>query len=338
MKKTYSLTREVALTLLPAALLLASTLGSALHAGVIPGVIVSSASSKWYSVTTSNPDYRDQTNLVNGTGLRGDVLTTIPGGSMWLATNAVYPPLTSTNQLVGSAFVTFDLGSVTEVDTMKVWNYNETANRQRGVKVADISYSTDGTTFTTNLPAYTFNVAPGTYSAFPQLIPMGGVQARYVQINVNTNYGLTGSFAKDLQVGLGKVRFINTNLAPAIAAATRNYGNSQVTVQFGEAMDLTSATNLANYSITGGSPSPTILSATMNLYSNAVVLQTTPLSSSQSYTLVVSGVYDEALVSSIPANTQAPIQSEVVLWLKSDQGVVADLSHNGHSTPVPGHP
>ena len=328
MKKTYSLTREVALTLLPAALLLASTLGSALHAGVIPGVTVSSASSKWYSVTTSNPDYRDQTNLVNGTGLRGDVLTTIPGGSMWLATNAVYPPLTSTNQLVGSAFVTFDLGSVTEVDTMKVWNYNETANRQRGVKVADISYSTDGTTFTTNLPAYTFNVAPGTYSAFPQLIPMGGVQARYVQINVNTNYGLTGSFAKDLQVGLGKVRFINTNLAPAIAAATRNYGNSQVTVQFGEAMDLTSATNLANYSITGGSPSPTILSATMNLYSNAVVLQTTPLSSSQSYTLVVSGVYDEALVSSIPANTQAPIQSEVVLWLKSDQGVVADSSGN----------
>src|ERR1035438_6020674 len=93
-------------------------------------------------------------------------------------------------------------------------------------------------------------------------------------------------------------------------------------------MDLTSATNLANYSITGGSPAPTILSATMNQYSNAVVLQTSPLSPGQAYTLVVSGVYDEALASSIPANTPVSIQSEVVLWLEADQGVVADGSGN----------
>jgi hypothetical protein len=250
--------------------------------------------------------------------LFGDVHTAAHSGSMWLTSTPTPPAGDFTN-----AFVTFDLGAVRTLDRMKVWNYNEAVSgvnvlTRRGVQTANISVAGEDLVFTTNIFNQSFVRAPGIFTNFGQTISMGGVAARYVRINVLTNYG-----EGDNRVGLSEVQFFDTNLPPRVDFASRNYSSNKVTVLFSESVTLSTATNVANYSIkTDGTNSANVLSAAMDLYNNRIVLETTPLANS-SYTLHVSNVVS-AVDGTITDGSPVTIEREVVLWLKADAGVTAD--------------
>jgi Concanavalin A-like lectin/glucanases superfamily len=280
----------------------------------IQGVTISSVSSEY----TSGVDQRRATNMLNSTGLYGDILTTVPAGAMWVS-------FTNTAAALTNEFVTFDLGAVHPIDQMKVWPYNEGANQntpKMGLRTADILTSTDGVNFTTNFPNYTFNQGPGAFVSAIQSIPFNGLQARYVRLNVHTNWGST------FRVGIGKVRFVDTNVPPTLNSASYSFAGNRVTVRFSESILPTSATNIANYSIKSGATTATILSAAMDVYNDAVVLQTSPLNTNLSYTLTASNVRDAANTISITNNSQVPINAELMAWLKADAGVITDGSGN----------
>ncbi len=281
------------------------------HAAFVQGVTIKAFSSEF---TSAGRDHRRVTNLVSNIGLFGDVHTTDPIQNMWLSFSATAGNFTN-------EFVTFDLGSAHTVNRMKVWNYNESGvNSQRGIQKADISVAGEDLIFTTNFPNVTFTRAPGLFTNFFQLIDFGGVSARYVRINVLTNF-----LATEPRVGLSKVRFIDDSVPPTVTLATRSYSGNQVTVQFSESVSASTATNATNYSITSGTNTVTILSAATNVYNDSILLQTSTLDSNLVYTLSVQNVRDIDNVISV-ASTPVTIAPELMVWLKADVGVTADGS------------
>ncbi len=315
---------------------MAAALPSMLHAGYIPDVTLVDASPFWRNAFTGSvPDVRKGEYVLNDVGLFGDFITTSPGGAMYLSTNY-------TGWAPGKGYMVFDLGSVRSLDAVKIWNYNEGgANmNRRGVQSADICYSADGVNYTTN-PAVSLTIAPRAFAAFPQMISMG-VSARYVRLNFITNYA-GGTLGADLQIGLSKVRFIDNSEPPRLISASRNFLGNQVTAVFSEPVDAASALTLANYMLQGTSGSASILGASMGMYSNSVVLQTTDLSA-QNYTLHASHVYDASHVIAITNDSQVTVASALALWLKADAGVVetfgsvsqwTDQSGNGNNAIQP---
>ncbi len=311
---------------------MAAALPSMLHAGYIPGVTLMDASPFWRNgFTASTPDVRKGEYVLNEIGLFGDFVTTYPGGAFYLSTNY-------TGWAPGKCYMVFDLGSVRSLDAIKFWNYNEGGVNmtRRGVKSTDICYSADGVNYTTN-PAVSLAIAPRAFAAFPQTISMG-VSARYVRLNFNTNYA-GGTLGADLQIGLSKVRFIDNSEPPRLVSASRNFLSNQVTAVFSEPVDAASALALTNYTLQGTSGSASILGASMGLYSNSVVLQTTALLA-QNYALHASHVYDAAHVIAITNNSQVAVPRDLALWLKADAGVVetsgyvsqwTDQSGNGNN-------
>ncbi|HXC35399.1 MAG TPA: discoidin domain-containing protein, partial [Candidatus Acidoferrales bacterium] len=282
-----------------------------LQAAEIQGVTISSFSGQNYSYP-STATY-SVTNLVSSTGLFGDYHCWSTGGCMWLSTNG----LNATN------FVTFNLGGPYTLNAVKVWNYNDPSHLNYGVSSGSISYSVDGVNFTTAIASTNFIEGLGGFETIPQMIGLpSAVTAQYVRINVNTNFG--GGTAG---VGLSKVRFIsNTNL-PTVLNASENFGSNQVTVIFSESVDPVSAMNAANYSISGSS-TPTINSVSMGEYADRVILHTSPLTGS--YSVSVSGVYDEALTAAVANNSSVPVQPELYLWLRADQGVTTTSAFGGN--------
>jgi hypothetical protein len=296
------------------AFLFASHFALPVKAAFIPGVTISAVSSEYPN------DSRRATNLVNNSGWFGDVVTSIPGGAMWLSSIAA-------GSLPGTNFVTFDLGSVHTLKAMQVWNYNEQVNGtnilvRRGIKQADISWAGEDQVFTTNFTDAAFAIAPGRFTNnFGQVFDFGAIQARYVRINVRTNHS-----AADVAVGLSKVRFVDTNVPPRLELAARNYSSNKVTVFFSEAMIPSSATNIANYSIrTDGTNSASILGAAMDVYNHRVVLNTTLLSNAN-YSLVATNVAAASDGTVITNGSTVAIEPRLLLWLRADAGVTADGS------------
>ena len=88
-----------------------------------------------------------------------------------------------------------DLGSVHTVDQLRVWNYNENANAtcclDRGVKTADIYVAGADGVFGAApvISGQSFARAPGATEDFSEVISLGGVQARYIKIDVTENHG-----------------------------------------------------------------------------------------------------------------------------------------------------
>lgn len=305
-----------------------------IQAAEIQGVTIYNYSSQNFAYPSSAT--YSVTNLVTSTGLWGDFHTFGGAGSMWLSTNGPS----------GTNYVTFNLGGLYTVNAIKVWNFNDyttSSHLTYGVSNASISYSTDGTHFTTSIASQNFNEAPGTFYGYPQTISLPSpVSAQYIRININTNWG--GGTAG---VGLAKVRFISDTNPPAVLSASENFGSNQVTVIFSESINPGTATNPANYSISGSGPAVTISSAAMGEYPDRVILYTGPLTGS-GYTVSVSGVYDEAVTAAVTNNSTVAVQPELYLWLRADQGVTttpagggnmvttwADQSSYGHNAVAP---
>jgi hypothetical protein len=140
--------------------------------------------------------------VVNGAGLSGQTHSINPEATMWLNTGTFAQP----NDLAPE--ITFDLGSVVSLASVKVWNYNETlAGRPellgRGVGTADILVAGEDLAFTTLISQQAFDKAPGLDNVdFGQVINLSGAQARYVKFDVLSNQGGDNNF-----VGLSEVQF-----------------------------------------------------------------------------------------------------------------------------------
>ncbi len=141
--------------------------------------------------------------VVDGAGLVGDTHSIGPDGTMWLNTGTFAAP----NDLEPE--ITFDLGSVQTLASMKVWNYNETLpNRaellERGVGAADILVAGEDLVFSTLISAQPFDIAPGLDDVdFGQVIDLDGANARYVKLDILNNHGGDNDF-----IGLSEVQFM----------------------------------------------------------------------------------------------------------------------------------
>lgn len=118
-------------------------------------------------------------------------------------------------------WILYNLGRVYPLGAFDIWNYNEAGITNRGVQNITISYSTNGTSFTT-LGSYVVPQASGatSYTGVKGLADFAGVQAQYVRINVGSNYG------EGWGVGIAEVQF-NLNCSstpPALYSLTTSAG------------------------------------------------------------------------------------------------------------------
>ena len=129
-------------------------------------------------------DGRLAMNAVNNSGLQGKAHGTSPASAMWLTDGVDTAPEFD-----------IDLGAVHTVDQLRVWNYNENANPtcclDRGVRTADIYVAGADGVFgaTPVISGQAFARAPGVTEDFSEVISLGGVQARYIKIDITENHG-----------------------------------------------------------------------------------------------------------------------------------------------------
>ena len=139
---------------------------------------------------------------VNGAGLSGQTHTIVPDAFMWLNNGIFAVP----NNLEPE--ITFDLGSVQALGSMKVWNYNETLPDRpellgRGVESADILVAGEDLVFISFISGQAFDIGEGVDNVdFGQVIDLTGASARYVKFDILGNHGGDNSF-----VGLSEVQF-----------------------------------------------------------------------------------------------------------------------------------
>ncbi|NQV32344.1 MAG: hypothetical protein HQ515_06595, partial [Phycisphaeraceae bacterium] len=138
--------------------------------------------------------------VIDGSGLNADGShTAAPDGFMWLNNGSFTTPQDLEPEIV------FDLGAVYTVDTMLVWNYNE-STPLRGVGTADILIAGADGVFSTLIENQTFDAAPGTGDDdFHQTIDLAGVKAQFIKLDISANLGGDSDF-----VGLSEVQFKGT--------------------------------------------------------------------------------------------------------------------------------
>ena len=118
---------------------------------------------------------------------------------------------------VAGQWVAFDLGQSWQLDTMRIWNYNQGSWQLRSVQSAKLYYSTAVDPDETDPSGWTQLVGPNTGGAFTLAratgaadyddvidLAFGGATARHVLIDVQTNYGSDSD-----GVGLSEVQFYN---------------------------------------------------------------------------------------------------------------------------------
>ena len=129
-------------------------------------------------------------------------------GTMWLSNGVFAAP----NDPLPT-FVVFDLGGNYNMDSIRVWNYNETRLAPltgRGANSVDISVSSSVGGLFTSLGNFTFNQATGSEGTdFGQTVDIAAFGAadntRLIRFDINSNHGGDNQFA-----GLSEVRFNGT--------------------------------------------------------------------------------------------------------------------------------
>jgi hypothetical protein len=167
-------------------------------------------------------DNRRAINAVNNSGIQGKTHGTSPASAMWLTDGVDTAPEFN-----------IDLGAVHTVDQLRVWNYNENANAtcclDRGVQTADIYVAGADGVFgaTPIISGQSFTRAPGVVEDFSQVISLGGVQARYIKIDITANHG-DPSFT-----GLSELK-VTGSVVAAVAPipATVSHVSSQIGATF----------------------------------------------------------------------------------------------------------
>ncbi|KPK03451.1 MAG: hypothetical protein AMJ56_19095 [Anaerolineae bacterium SG8_19] len=114
-------------------------------------------------------------------------------GTMWLSQAGV----------IGDQYVIFDLGDSYDLESLRIWNYNESSWTGRGVKDMHVLVSPDNVTYT-DWGLFTLKKGPGTDAYdFSQKIELVASGVRYVKFEINTNHG-DASY-----VGFSEVNFLS---------------------------------------------------------------------------------------------------------------------------------
>jgi hypothetical protein len=172
MKTNNRLSRFLALLLLHAAVVAPRTA----HAAIVQNV--------GQRASSDLPNFgRIATYATNGAGLSGNDHLETPFRTMWLS---------GSGDTAGAFEI--DLGAVYLVSSLRVWNYNEfLPNRPdlllRGVAVANIDLGLTNDNYTTLIATQNFIQARGTLSDISQLITFPATPARFVRIDIQSNFG-----------------------------------------------------------------------------------------------------------------------------------------------------
>lgn len=113
-------------------------------------------------------------------------------------------------------FVVFDLGKVTELTALRVWNYNESYVRDltsRGAKAIRLRGTAAGKSDDFDLDLGEFTLARATANSPAQELPLNRPRVRFVKLEILSNHnGITfpasGTLADDGLVGLAEVEFV----------------------------------------------------------------------------------------------------------------------------------
>jgi hypothetical protein len=171
----------------------------------ITGVTIAAKSSE----ATSAGLNRAAVNCINGSGLTaGGTHGITAAGTMWMSNGTSLTPFDPL-----PATITFDLGSVQNLTSLHVWNYNEfgtSSATNRGSKTVEILVAATAGGAFTSVGTFTFNQASGLANEAGQVIPMVQSGVRQVQFNITANWGGAGGFA-----GLSEVKFYNDQPAAA---------------------------------------------------------------------------------------------------------------------------
>jgi len=149
--------------------------------------------------------------IVDGSGLSGGQHTTAVEPNMWLSTGDAFGG-TDTDP-----WVQFDLGAVYTINSIHVWNYNESPPdlTDRGVNAVTIQYGTTlalGSTVP-GITSFTKASGLGTYTGenFSGFTPFN---ARYIKFDIDSNHGGDNNF-----YGLSEVQFDGIPIPEPCSAA-----------------------------------------------------------------------------------------------------------------------
>ncbi len=170
---------------------------------------------------------------------RRETHSTTPDGSMWLS-NGIGFNSNITND--GDPFIIFDLGSVVDLHTIKIWNYNETNLTGRGARQVRITGSATGKDGSFTIPLGTFNIDQATGgSTPPQTLKIGATGVRYIMFDILSNHnGVTFPTSDggndNAFVGLSEVQFFGKSNSTAklteISTVTIHDVSSELTRNF----------------------------------------------------------------------------------------------------------
>jgi hypothetical protein len=133
------------------------------------------------TASSSSNEFSQPEQAIDGSGLGADGSHAITPETMWFTASVDLDP-----------WIQFELDAVRKLDSMRVWNSNSSAEIAIGWGVKDviIEYSKDGDNWDVLADATQFSRAPGlpTYNQF-DTIDFGGVAAKYVRLNIQSNWG-----------------------------------------------------------------------------------------------------------------------------------------------------
>lgn len=174
---------------------------------------------------------RDGSGLTAGSsGISGAADSThgrVANGSMWTTKGNFAAPFDTDPQ------ITFDLGAVTNLETIRIWNYNENTFTKFGAKEIRVSTSLDNATFTA-LGDITLAQAGSTTAEPAQDFAAAVSSVRYVKLQILSNWdgaqfwssitGNTNAAGADghYLAGLSEVRFVG--IPTPVATAVSNPG------------------------------------------------------------------------------------------------------------------
>ncbi|MCP4454992.1 MAG: hypothetical protein GY809_26325 [Planctomycetes bacterium] len=146
------------------------------------------------TASSSSSEFSTPDKTIDGSGLDANDMHAIAPETMWVTANVDLNP-----------WIQYEFDSVKKLDTMTVWNSNGAAEAAIGwgVRNVDIAYSVDGENWNVLADANQFSRAPGlpTYDT-PDEIAFGGVAAKVVRLNIQSNWG-----GVLMSYGLSEVQF-----------------------------------------------------------------------------------------------------------------------------------
>ena len=206
------------ITLFTAIAAAAAFASSAQAAITISSAIVSSDHGR--GVPDAGPSPKNNAALYNGVGLTGTAPNQVHDGedaNHWLSAQDGQP--------VDEVTIMFDLGSINDVASMKIWNFYEPygPSINRGVKDLVITYGTtltagviDSPTTVTSVTQFDQAIHPNPPHGAGSITGVtydfddgnnGTNNARYILFSIATSYGTEGGYVDGNFVGLNEVQF-----------------------------------------------------------------------------------------------------------------------------------